>query len=88
VTTKRSIRFDLATSVLSTIDQQLLYSGSMHNQPYSTQVAPSVGPELVNRLSVSARQQIPLDLAGPDAVGRFRIPIAIPTHAHNQSTAA
>lgn len=32
------------------------------------------------------RQQILLDLAEPDAVGRFRIPIVTSTHASNLFT--
>lgn len=51
-------------------------------------MTPSIDPELVVRMCARERQQIALDLAEPDAVGRFRIPIATPTHAHNQSTTA
>ena len=53
-----------------------------------TQVTLSIDPELVVRLCASERQEIPLDLAEPDAVDRIRTPIATTAHAHNQSTTA
>lgn len=53
-----------------------------------TQVTLSIDPELVVRLCTSERQEIPLDLAEPDAVDRIRTPIATTAHAHNQSTTA
>jgi hypothetical protein len=53
-----------------------------------TQVILSIDPELVVRLCASERQEIPLDLAEPDAVDRIRTPIATTAHAHNQSTTA
>ena len=53
-----------------------------------TQVTLSIDPELVVRLCANERQEIPLDLAEPDAVDRIRTPIATTAHAHNQSTTA
>jgi len=58
------------------------------HQLCSTQVSLSIDPELVVRLCASERQEIPLDLAEPDAVDRIRTPIATTAHAHNQSTTA
>lgn len=58
------------------------------NSPSSIQVPPRIDPELAVRVCASERQQIPLDLAEPDAVDRFRIPIALPFHANNQFTTA
>ena len=69
----------------STVASKEHYTG---HQLCLTQVTLSIDPELVVRLCASERQEIPLDLAEPDAVDRIRTPIATTAHAHNQSTTA